>query len=43
MGSRQGRKGRQGLEGGRFFEAVDEAFHVSLEEFAATMDHQGEL
>ncbi len=33
----------RGLEGGRFFEAVDEAFPVSLEEFAATMDQQAEL
>jgi len=38
MGSREGRKGRQGLEGGRFFEAVDEVLDVSLEEFVGKID-----
>ena len=43
MGSRKGRKGRQGLEGGRFFEVVEQALPVFLEEFAAKMDQQAEV
>ena len=42
MGSRQGRQARQGLEGGRFFEAIDQALPVSLQVFAAKMDQQAE-
>ena len=43
MGSRQERQAPQGLEGGRFFKAVDEALPVSPQEVAAKVDQQVEL